>query len=494
MGGNRNEGRRGGGLSRFSGLSVAAFLGVSAPLALVATATAAGEWRVTPSLELAETYTDNVDLTATNRKADFVTRISPGVHVTGAGARLNLNVDYTANFLIFARAEKETDLRHNLNASLNSELVEDWLYIDSRASINQQFLERGGALSGNEANVTDNRQTVQIYSVAPTLQRALGSVATVTARYELSYIQVGKPDQTAVLPISAFMSNTLTHHGLFAVDSGRQFTRLRWGLNANYYHDDRTDTNRSTDRTIIRAYGDYALNEWLRLVGSMGYEKISDNTLTRRPNGFIWDAGVTLTPGPRTELTMRGGSRYGQDNWTVYGTYRITDRLLFSLGYTEEITTSQRILQEQLAFDRDNPSLDPGGFSLSDVAFRRKRVYGTISGTRGRTQLSSTAFYEERQPELVGEVDENNYGVTASASRRLSRHLTAHLSGTYQHTKFSDHLNRTDNYYSAQAGANYALSAYLSTGVTYFFTQRNSTDALRAIRENAVRLTIRGTF
>lgn len=476
--------------------------GAVAALALVlgaglTTPAAAGVWRATPSLEVAETWTDNVDLDSVEREYDFITRITPGINISGRGGRLDMFLDYKANFLIFARDDENTDLRHQLRSSLNSEVVEDWLSLDARASINQQFLERGGSISRNDDNVTDNRRTVQNYSISPSIKRPLGTFATAVARYRVGYVRVGAPENTTVIPVAEILDDTMTQQGRFELNSGRRFTRLNWQLSADYTYYDRFNGRRDSERTIFMADGGYRVNQWLRLEGMVGYEKLTDRTLSSRPSGFIWNAGATLTPGPRTTLSFRGGRRYERDNWSVRGIYRISERSSFTLYYVEEITTTYNILQDSLEedpiFNPDLPGLDNGQGSLIDRSFRRKRLSATFAGSRKRNSFALTGFWEDRAGEGAFR-GEDNYGVTGSFNRQLSRYMNFSMGGTYQHTKFTDGINRSDDFYSAQVGLNYLLSENLSGGVTYFHTNRQSSFDLRDLKENAVRVSLKATF
>lgn len=470
-------------LCRISGcavLSLTAFAG---------TGVNAGEWRVTPSLEISETYTDNVELSSIDRESDFITRISPGINVVGKSARLDVNVNYVANYLIFARSDEETDLRHNLNAGIVSELIEDWVYLDGRASINQQFIDRGGAISANEDNVTDNRQTVQSYSISPSIRRRLGSFADARLAYYFSYVKTGQPENPLVAPLDV-LEDTKSHRVNLNLDSGSRFQRLRWGTSVDYRKENRASASSFEDMNY-RFYGDYSVNRWLALVGSVGYEDIDDNTLSRDRGGFVWDAGVRLTPGPKSEVTIRGGRRYGDTNWSMHGVYRLSERSMFNIGYSEEITTSSRVLTDQLVFDRLNPAFDPGGFSLTDSAFMRKRWELGFSGSRKRNTFAFNTFHEKRYSDFVG-TREKSYGIQGDFSRRLSRAATAFIGGTYRHSEFDS--GREDDFYTGNVGLTYTFSQYLSGSATYFYTNRDSNEFLRDLKENAVRVTLRGTF
>ncbi|RMF12582.1 MAG: TIGR03016 family PEP-CTERM system-associated outer membrane protein [Alphaproteobacteria bacterium] len=453
----------------------------------------AGEWEVIPSLEIVETYTDNVDLVSEqeDKTEDLVSRITPGLTVRGEGARMTLDLTYSPSFLIFIESDEETDLRHFLSGEANAELAEDFLFLDARASVNQQFLDRGGVISSNQDNATDNRRTVQTYSVSPYVVHNFGTAATSRLRYRASYSDVSIPEGSN--QFDDILRDTLDHDLSLRVDSGPRFGRLSWGAEAIYTKTDRASGRSDADSQTARLFAGYQLNRMVRLVGSAGYENIDDATLSRAPNNFIWDVGFTLTPGPRTTLTVRGGRRFGEETWSGNLEYRISDRTILSGGYVEEITSTQRVLIGELLTNPDGIVVDPGGFSLIDGSFRRNRAYASLRGQRGRTSFLFSGFWEEREPELARPREEN-FGGSARITRQFSRYISGTLSGSYQNTKFDRSLNREDDFYSGTINLNYQVSQSISGGLSYIFTYRDSTDAAREIMENAVKINVRATF
>ena len=96
---------------------------------------AEGGWRVRPQMSLFETYTDNVTFARDDfKKSDFVTQINPGILVTGVGRRFNLNAQYTMNNLIYAEQSNFTRTRQQLNATATAELIENFFFVDGRAT------------------------------------------------------------------------------------------------------------------------------------------------------------------------------------------------------------------------------------------------------------------------------------------------------------------------------------------------------------------------
>ena len=454
---------------------------------------AAEEWEITPTLEIEETYTDNVELVSQqeNKTDDFVTRITPGISISGVGARASLDLTYSPSFLIFLDASENSDFRQFLNARGNAELSEDLVFLDLGASINQQFLDRGGAITSNQSNVNDNRRTIQNYTISPYIQRNLGTFATATLRYRASYTDSARPGTEVEL--NDILSDTYRHDASALLSSGQRFTRFRWDVEASYEKLDRQAGRADSETTTLRLLGTYVVNRMVSLVGSIGYEDFNDGTLQRRPDGVIWDAGVTLTPGPRTTLTVRGGRRYGDDNWSGDFTYEISERTRITAGYTEELSNSQSVLLDELINNPDGDVVDPGGFSLIGSGFKRKRAFTSLSGERGRSGFSVSGFWEKRVPDSGSRIEEN-YGGSVRFNHRFSRYLSGNVQGSYQNTEFSETQTREDDLYTGSAGLTYQLSQSISGGLTYIFTQRDSTEPFREIRENAVKVNVRATF
>ena len=73
-------------------LSFPATCSIATAMLLVYSHTGAAEWKITPGLDLKETYTDNVRLAPPgHEKSDFITQVNPGISQSGTGPRLKLN-------------------------------------------------------------------------------------------------------------------------------------------------------------------------------------------------------------------------------------------------------------------------------------------------------------------------------------------------------------------------------------------------------------------
>jgi len=116
----------------------------------------AANWRIEPSIVVAEVYTDNVDLDASISQSDFVTQVTSKIAISGDGSRLNGALLYAPSYFFYPGDDNDKhELRHSLNANLNSELISETFFVDASANIAQRFLDRRQAISSEQASRTE---------------------------------------------------------------------------------------------------------------------------------------------------------------------------------------------------------------------------------------------------------------------------------------------------------------------------------------------------
>src|SRR5580658_311261 len=71
-------------------------------------------WTFSPWIGGQELATDNVLLTPTNRRSDFLTTLSPGFSITEDGERLRGNLDYSPSLYYYALTPTQNAIGHNL--------------------------------------------------------------------------------------------------------------------------------------------------------------------------------------------------------------------------------------------------------------------------------------------------------------------------------------------------------------------------------------------
>lgn len=461
----------------------------------------AGEWLISPWIQVSEAFTDNVTLAPEDEESDFITAISPGASVRGTSARLRTALDYQLNGLIFAGDSERNRVDHDLRGTARAELVEELAFLDARASINRQFVSNRGAVSVSDFNTTGNRRTVQTYSLSPSLRHHFGSWADSETRYELGRVEVSGED----------VANTLTNRASYVLDSGPRFGRLGWTATLDGRVTQRSTENpavpdSTTERRLANADFSYLLNEFVTLLAGGGYEKIDDDTLREQPDGPIWSVGVRLHPGPRSSLRVTYGERFERNILTVDAIYEPSPRTTLSAQYLESIETSQRLLEQDLSFidvDEQGTLIDTRtglpfvagdpAFSLETSAFRRERFTAFVRHAFGRNSVFLEGFNETRERDAVG-IEETVFGGTLYFNRLLSRRATFDLAARFYQVDFGTPDAREDDLYTLVSSLNYQVSSDVFASASYFLTKRDSTSGRNEFTENVVSVSVRKVF
>src|SRR5215213_3308869 len=124
---------------------------------LVATSsTSAQTWRITPSISVVDTLTDNVELTPSDRKkSDLITQVVPAIRIDGTGGRLKVNLNYVMQNLLYAHDSTHNTAQHYLSSQATLEAVENWLFVDATANISQQAISAFAPQPGTDGNVNN---------------------------------------------------------------------------------------------------------------------------------------------------------------------------------------------------------------------------------------------------------------------------------------------------------------------------------------------------
>jgi uncharacterized protein (PEP-CTERM system associated) len=188
-----------------------------------------------------------------------------------------------------------------------------------------------------------------------------------------------------------------------------------WTLNAA---GEEISSSRNISTRLAAASAEYRLSRAVGLLASVGYERISDATLDEEPDGPIGSAGVRLTPGPRTSVTLTYNHRFDSDFFTGSASYLAGPQTRIDASYTERIETSQTLFADNLGFlTRDEFgnfvdsrtarlfTLGDPNFGLQDNAFRLRAFNMTLHAVRGRNVFDALGYYERRDIDATNERD-----------------------------------------------------------------------------------------
>ena len=179
---------------------------------------------------------------------------------------------------------------------------------------------------------------------------------------------------------------------------------------------------------------------------------------------------------------------------------------MLTFNYSEEPTTGNQITLDRefipLLDPFGDPILDPdtGDFitipvdtpTTVDQVLINRAFSGSIAFRGRRTDATLRVFDVYRDYEVTP--DEEVYGVSASASRRLSRAMTFLLGARWSNTQFQDNTNSDYTLWDVGAGLSRQFSRDFSGRIDVRHITRNSDDPRRSYDENRITLRVNKTF
>jgi hypothetical protein len=488
---------------------------------------------VTPSLKLAETYTDNVFLSPKgSRQSDWITQIIPGISATANGPRLRLDAFYAPEIAYYAQTQREEKVFHRGRAVGTLELADELLFLEAGAKVDQYDVSLQGPLTTSNVNITGNRATAATTYVSPYLLRDVGSAGRAEARFtyttwESDGSQRTLPDNTARrvdLRLTNGSASRLARPsralGSSGISSGSyDAPALTWDV-AYSGESIEYETREQTTSEEFTASGERRITHAVSLLALAGYERYDTGTETLA--GPRWSAGFGWTPTPRTRLAVTAGQRLDEDTYSFQFSHR-TRLSTWNVTYAEDVTTSreqffvpatqstagaleqmllsqypepvarQKAVQDFIARMGLPPSLGSTINFFSNQLFLQKRWLASVGLRGARDTLLATAFWESR--ELVRGTAAPAGDFAASGSIRTSGgslawgfRLTArdtwnHEMG-YTRSEFVD-SGQVDDFAYLQAGLTRRFQPRVSGSLHYRLQNKQSTQAGAEYRENA---------
>src|SRR5579883_329976 len=314
--------------------------GAAAPGGAVAPG-AIPEWIFVPSLEVSETYNDNVNLAPRGQQlSDFITAISPGFTLLGQTPRLMVNLTYNPQELLFAQGTAPATLQQRLIGTGHAEILRELLFFDANAAIDQEFVRNNGPIGPTTLTTNGNLQTVQTAGGSPYLLEHFGSFANSETRYRFSQVTVSG---NTIAPAQIQEASQ-------KISSGNYFGPATWTLFGDYTVIDRLAGTAdplggtSSKDELVRADGAYPIYQALAVIGGIGFERVIDPTLIVPQNGLIWNAGLQYQPNPNIFGRFTYGRRFEQNDYELLINYFPSPALRLHADYSLTAQTSSALL------------------------------------------------------------------------------------------------------------------------------------------------------
>jgi uncharacterized protein (PEP-CTERM system associated) len=141
-------------------------------------------WRIEPELRATVTATDNSGYTdSIQAKGDVIVNIAPRLNIRGRGAQYRIRGDFGLDALEYASNTQPGRVLPSGRLSLESELIDRWLYLDGVLLADQTADNPYSARADGGASF--NRVTLVDYRVSPYLKHSFGADTTVLVRADL---------------------------------------------------------------------------------------------------------------------------------------------------------------------------------------------------------------------------------------------------------------------------------------------------------------------
>lgn len=373
---------------------------------------------------------------------------------------------------------------------------------------------------GRAAALSDRDPAINVYGVyaGPTVSTQVGTVA-VNGSYRLGYAKVDD-DLAPGDPGRSGDFEATTHSVSASVGEAPGRLPIGWTAGGGYVHSQSGTFDEQLDAAYVRGDVVVPVSPTLALTAGAGYEDIEASQqdfardaagvpvitpggdllpdparprlLTYDVNGFIYDAGVIWRPGPRTELQVRAGRRYG--GTTVIGSLAHQFRSGYGLSAAvfDTVETFGSSLTGTLAnlpgtFDiTPDPisgsltggcaigttpgsgiCLNPALQSVRGGSFRQRGGNLLLSGSRGRWDFGTGLSYSHRRynrPQIAGIAlllpgEDQDLTWYASLGRDLSRTSSVNL--TANASWYDSDLGGLDDVFSTSLAGSYRQSFLL---------------------------------
>jgi uncharacterized protein (PEP-CTERM system associated) len=409
-------------------------------VALAAERAHADDWKIQPSISAYESFTSNARLDPPGKeKADFATTVSPAIDVNRKGPRLTFDLNYNLDAILYASQHDLNEVQHRLRFDTRAVIIPDLLFLDGNAAIAQQPKRSERPSSGSQLTASTNETSVYTYRISPSLHNHFGSFADSNLTYTFGQVFANGISDTTIQRLDGFLA------------SGSRFPRLIWALTENAAY---SSGSRNVSDIFGAASAEYHINRAVSLVGSAGYERISDSTLDDEPDGPIGTAGVRLTPGPRSSLELLYNHRFDSDFVTGNLGYLIDTQSRIDASYTERVETSQLAFVNNLDFLRRDETgafidsrterlfhLDDSSFGLEDNAFRLRTFNLSLHLVRGRNTWDAVAYHERRNIDALDERD-TAFGGSLNWAHQVSEVTSFNVTARYRHETFDSSFDR----------------------------------------------------
>ncbi len=447
------------------------------------------------SIEVAVDFSDNINLTDTDEISDAVLRIIPGISFNKEGARVKSNLNYYLSGLMYARETDKNTVRQYLNANIDSELVDNSVYLDLNASISQHLLNPNRGASNDGVSGSDNLTQTYIYGLTPYWKKNWSNWLESEVRYNYNEIIFD----------NKFVDDSKQQSINLKFDSSRKFNDIFWGIEFEHVETNyETLQDTSADITILTL--GYHYSRKLDLVLNTGYEDYDTPQSTRNSGGSGVTVGFKWRPNTRNSLDFNFGNRFFGNTYHL-DYKRRARKITWNVTYADDITDLRNQTRQNVSFIEE----DPDGVVVpeSSTAARQGQYYLSRRLTNNliyaykKSTISWRLYAEKRFYDVSEQENEKRLGTSLGWQYLLSQRTTMET-GIYW--DFYDNIFSVvgDNEIDAGAGKrtrttflwsmNHLLTPYTSAFLRLRIQNNDADRSINNYQENRISVGLKKAF
>ncbi|MEH6472613.1 MAG: TIGR03016 family PEP-CTERM system-associated outer membrane protein [Halopseudomonas sp.] len=477
------------------------------------------DWDISPNLGLELAYTSNLDLTPDNEIDSFISRINPGIGISQAGRNLKLGVDYSLSLVNYSSEKHSNDYYHNLNAFADAELVDDRLFLDTRATVSQELIDNRNSGIGDPSVAPDSYTSTLTFVITPTWKQRIGDYTNIgiSATYDAVIYERGDNEDSESLEYNFFADTHDNPNKVYWTLEARQDNARPRGGDTSLVKED-----------FIEAQLGYRYSRQLNLRAGGGYidNHVKFSTDPSLEAGSFWSAGLTWNPTPRANLDMYYSSQVQTGSGQGLTFTNRHKYSFWSLSYNKSLSSTR---DELLQFAPVGSAICPDtvDFSLNDDCtivgageqaiagpgeqvvglftpistpnegrFIREALNANVSYRRSKSTVTFGLFGIQRTYQNLNGRVEEDYGVNAGWALRLSGRTSANIDLNW--SILEPNTNETITERDHKQGVNLGLTRRLSTDTSVKtalrFNKLHSDDPSRDYDEYGASVSLNHTF
>ena len=288
------------------------------------------EFAVTPSVGLLESFTDNVGLASTNKKADFITRPIVGADVDVRSGPITATVSGHVFYDAYASQGNLSGLGEDATGVGSYVLVPDFLSVDAQGVL----ANTNGSTFGTPATDrvgTGSRVQLATYNVGPHLTTTLDDFADLDVVGRFAQVFYNRPTgSTFNLPAgSTFLSGAAT------ADTGERYGGYESVSNVQYERDDHHFEAYSGLQSFF-----VQVAPQIRIVGRGGYDNVVQPGIVNI-KAPIWSGGAEFSINEQSKITVETGERFNHAAWAADVHLQFSDAFYAVGRYIETLEPPQ---------------------------------------------------------------------------------------------------------------------------------------------------------